>query len=96
MKIVINGNYGGFAMSPEACELLHTAWYDDSNEVRTNPILIDRVERGLEERSNIHSDLHSDLQVVEIPDEATDYIITDYDGIETCYYVLDGKIHAAR
>lgn len=96
MKLVINGTFGGFAMSPTTCELLHTTWYDDSNEVRTNPILIDRVERGLEGRINIRSDLHSNLQVVEIPDGATDYMIIDYDGIETCYYVLDGKIHAAR
>ena len=35
-------------------------------------------------------------KVVDIPDESTDYLITDYDGIETLYYVLDGKIRVAQ
>ena len=32
------------------------------------------------------------LVVEEIPDTATDYMISEYDGAEEVYYVLDGKI----
>lgn len=37
-------------------------------------------------------DSYSCIKIVEIPDEATDWMITEYDGLETIYYVLDGKI----
>lgn len=37
-------------------------------------------------------DSYSHIKIIEIPDEATDWMITEYDGLETIYYVLDGKI----
>jgi hypothetical protein len=33
-----------------------------------------------------------DLVVVEIPDNATDWNIEEYDGLETVIYVLNGRI----
>lgn len=33
------------------------------------------------------------LMVVEIPDNATDWELDEYDGLESIIYVADGKIH---
>ena len=33
------------------------------------------------------------LKVVEIPEEATDWEINEYDGLESITYVVDGKLH---
>lgn len=35
------------------------------------------------------------LVVVDIPDEATDYIVQEYDGMESVIYVVDGIIYFA-
>lgn len=48
-------------------------------------------ENGLEWAGGEDSYLH----VVEIPDEATDYVIEAYDGPEWVIYVLDGKLYYA-
>ena len=37
----------------------------------------------------------AELEVVEIPDGATDYYLNEYDGMESIIYVLDGKLHWA-
>ena len=86
MKIVINNDYGGFGL---------LNWDDDDQfsdivkkyeNDRTNPVLVAVVE-------NNHI---GDLVVVEIPDGATDWIINEYDGLETVIYVLNGKIYYAE
>lgn len=84
MKLVINGTYGGYGLyvADEFRALVEK--YEDE---RTAPELIAFVEK--------HPDDCGDLEVVEIPDESTDYIINEYDGAETVYYVVDGKIHFA-
>jgi hypothetical protein len=33
------------------------------------------------------------LKVVEIPEEATDWELNEYDGLESITYVVDGKLH---
>lgn len=90
MKIVINACFGGFSLSDEACADLGVDPYDFDRD-RTNPVLIEYVEK--------HPDTVSGdcahLFVEEIPDEATDYFISEYDGNETLVYVLDGKIRLA-
>jgi len=89
MKLVINKEYGGFDLSDEACEMLDCNRYDyDYN--RTDEKLIAVVEK-LGARASTQ---YSRLVVVEIPDEATDYDIREYDGYESVIYVLDGKIRS--
>lgn len=87
MKIVINDCYGGFGLSEEAMDMLEIN--DDYSIDRTNPVLIDVVE----ELGGRASGYCANLVTVEIPDEATDYYISEYDGMETVIYVVDGKIH---
>lgn len=86
MKIVINGDWGGFSLTKKVARILGVETYDDSDAVRTNPVLIKMLEEGRKINS---------LEVVEIPDNATDYMIREYDGNESIIYVVDGKLHSA-
>ena len=82
MKIVINANYGGYGCDvSEQYEDLVDRYQND----RTNPELVSFVEN--------HPNDCGDLEVMTIPDNATDWDIQDYDGNETLIYVVDGKIH---
>ena len=92
MKVVINRCYGGFVLSDECSEALGGVvsdrcgtWnfykfpeFPDNCDWRTNPKLIELIET---KGSEWCSGCCSKLKVVEIPD-GTDYIITDYDGME--------------
>lgn len=91
MKIVLNKCFGGFGLSQAATDLLPTdvQWSEYAN--RTDVRLIEVVELlgpGANGR-------HADLSIIIVPEEATDWTIEDYDGIETILYVLDGKIYRA-
>ena len=90
MKFVLNRSYGIFGLSNEACEILNCGkqTYYDFN-LRTAPELIKVVEDLGTERA---SATWSNLEIVEIPDGFTDYVIEEHDGIEFVYYVIDGKI----
>lgn len=93
MEIVINECYGGFSLSKEAYEWLGLEWDGygfkyDSSEKRTDPKLIECV-KTLKEKASGRA---SNLQVVKIPEEATDWKISEYDGCESIIYVVDGKI----
>ena len=85
MKIVINNCFGGFSLPTEFCKKYNMDTYDDIE--RTDERLVSFVEsRGcIRERCSM-------LVVMEIPDNATDYMITDYDGAEGIIYVVDGKL----
>ncbi len=87
MKIVVNRCFGGFSVSDEACEALglDSIYGADRYDER----LIHMVEDNAYETSG----WAAKLAVVEIPDEATDHIIIDYDGCESVCYVVDGKIY---
>ena len=93
MKLVINARYGGFILSNEAVEKLQKIKGTerinlDDDKTRADKDLVNVVEElGSKASGNL-----SDLRVVEIPDEATDYYIENYDGVETVHYVIDGKI----
>lgn len=84
MKLVINGTFGGYGdgVADEFKALV--AKYGGE---RTAPELVAFVEE--------HPDDCGNLKVVEIPDESTDYLIEEYDGAETVYYVINGIIHFA-
>lgn len=85
MKIVINKCWGGFGVSEEFIEELGLE--DRWSIERDDPRLIARIEAG----ENV-SGPHSELVVVNIPDEATDWEIDDYDGMESIIYVVNGKL----
>ena len=92
MKIVVNKCYGGFGLSKEAMDMLgkdnEYEYYEDD---RTSPALIEVVEKlGNKANGNF-----AKLTIIEIPDEATDYDISYYDGMETLTYVVNGKLYFA-
>ena len=88
MKFVINLCFGGFSLSNMAVEALglRSPWADVS---RTDERLIALVEQDAEAASGACAR----LAVAEIPDEATDWYIEEYDGSESLIYVLDGRLH---
>ena len=94
MKIVVNKCYGGFSLNQkflDHVEKLHPNYFEIEPDERVNPFIIEELEKYPEDASG---DCAS-VCIVEIPDEATDYYIQDYDGYEDVLYVLDGKIHFA-
>lgn len=90
MKIVINTCYGGFGINSKWCmkNCEEGCCCEDLRKCRKCAKLI----RAIEEKEEQVSNHFSELTVVEIPNEATDYQILEYDGCELLLYVLDGKI----
>lgn len=86
MKFVLNKCFGGFGLSDWAEEQMGCRFPS-----RTNSNFIALVENY----PNKVSDWGAELKVVEIPDNATDYEINDYDGHESIIYVVDGKLYHA-
>ena len=86
MKIVVNKDYGGFGYGvADEHEDFVRGFAND--EDRANPELVAFVES--------HPNDCGDLEVVEIPDTATDWEIDEYDGLESVTYVVDGKLYHA-
>lgn len=85
MKYVINSCYGGFKVKKSVAKAYG---FDPYGVERDNPMLIHLIESGVD------CDGHcAELEVVNIPDNATDYEIDEEDGFESIIYVVDGKIH---
>ena len=80
MDIVVNRSWGSFHIPKEIAEKRGLSVYDD----------IDRTDKELVNWANTNN---SSLRVFSIPYEATDWEISDYDGMETIIYVVDGKIY---
>ena len=87
MKVVINTCYGGFSLPDEFCNKYGLSQYSGID--RTDPRLVAFVEEHAEQCQHFN---YASLQVVEIPDEATDWQINEYDGSESIIAVIDGKI----
>ena len=87
MKIVANECYGCFELSKFAKEVLGT---DGEHILRNDKRLISLIEEYGAEKVGTSSCC---FVIKEIPDEATDWRIEDYDGAETVWYVIDGKMH---
>ena len=83
MKMVINANYGGFGFGV-------AEQYEDW--VRDFDFECDRFNAELVEFVEAHPDECGDLGVIDIPEEATDWEINEYDGWESVIYVLNGRI----
>lgn len=98
MKIVINKCFGKFEVSEWLCRLWNIennkyssitecrGIYDfNSIDMRTNPAFVSLVKR-------FGNMLDSNLKVVDIPNEATDFMIDEYDGLERIIAVVNGKL----
>ena len=83
MKYIVNRTWGGFRLPSEYCALRECTPYDYIEEDRTDPVLIKIVEEGCD---------NPDLEVVDIPENATDWELQEYDGQENIICVIDGKI----
>lgn len=89
MKIVINTCYGGFGINSKWCmKNCEEDCHEDLRKCRRCTKLI----RAIEEKEEQVGNYSSELTVVEIPDETTDYQILECEGCELLLYVLDGKI----
>lgn len=89
MKIVINGDFGGFGLGvSENYKDFINSFEWQGMDGRTDPNLIEFVEN--------HPQESGDLVIVTIPDDATDWDIDEYDGYESVIYVKDGKIYYAK
>lgn len=89
MKVIINDCFGGYSLNESLRKRLGLGYGEQSDdENRTRADIIAEVER-----SDYEDSPHSALIVCDIPEEATDWMVTEYDGLEDLYYVVDGKIH---
>lgn len=88
MKVIINNCYGGFGVKDEVSKQLGYRGYFCSFEydLRTDERLIDMAERGEDVFMS-----YCEPIIANVPDEATDWWVTEYDGLEDLWYVLDGK-----
>lgn len=80
-KILVNTSFGGFGLKDEYKPYVG----------REDEKLIALVEQGVDIGDN-----YAEIGIAEIPDNATDYYINEYDGKEEVLYVLDGKIRFAE
>lgn len=87
MKVVINTCFGGFSISEKVAQAIGT--HDPYCVLRYAPELIEAVEKDPKSASGAHAK----LKVVEIPQNATDWEISEYDGLEHIICVIDGKLH---
>ena len=105
MKILVNAGFGGFSPAGPLKEWgqrygakdrwgkeAEWSYGPEAMANRTNPNAVRIVE---ELGSKAVSGSSSHIEVVQIPDTATDWQISDYDGSESVIYVVDGKIHWA-
>ena len=88
MKIVINDCYGGFGLSEEAEELniqkKNISGSLRGDILRNDSVLVEVVETLGDKASREYSE----LKVVEIPDDVTDWRIEEYDGWE---HIAEGR-----
>ena len=92
MTFILNKRYGGWSISDFAMEQLglnsHYPYMDEVDEKKLAELINTYGSEKCSGRS-------AKLKVVEIPDNATDWNIEEYDGIERIVYVVDGKLNYA-
>lgn len=101
MKIAINCCYGGFALSKEAAEILECNVFLEYEDVNGDIQALHRCDEDLislieEKGSEFCSGSNAEIRIAEIPDEATDWRVFEYDGLEFVVYVLNGKMWYAK
>ena len=89
-KILVNVDFGGFGIREDLFDdfMERTSGLDD---IREDEKLIALVEQGEDIGAG-----YADIGLAEIPDNATDYTIIEYDGKEDVLYVVDGKLRYAK
>ena len=89
-KILVNVDFGGFGIRDD---LFHDFMERSGgvDDIREDEKLIALVEQGEDIGASF-----ADIGLAEIPDNATDYEIIEYDGKEDVLYVVDGKIRYAK
>ena len=106
MKVVYNPPFGGFEWPQEIADAFHVGIFDCSRENRTNSEIIAVLEEILkpfleleEESNNFYRSWNTpgdpELRILEIPDDCSDWMVTEYDGAETIYFVNEGKLYVA-
>lgn len=92
MKMVLNREWGGFSVPQDFCDAynLGDAYEVECHIKRDDPRFVKWVQEHADSEGQC-----SDLAIVEIPDECTDYEIDDYDGMESITYVVGGKLYHA-
>lgn len=94
MYIVVNTQYGGFRLSDFVKELLCQDGKKNKDiDYRLNPTLIEAIEYH---GSAVCSGPCCKLGLAEIPEEATDWLIEDHNGMECIIYVLNGHLFRAH
>ena len=92
MTFILNKCYGGWSISDFAMEQLGLdSNYPNMDEVDEKKLAELINEYGSEKCSGHNAK----LKVIKIPDNATDWDIEEYDGIERIVYVVDGKLNYA-
>ena len=95
MFIVLNKCYGGFSLSKGFKDTYpeYNKWnFDNDYSVRADETFIERIrEYGI----GMAGGPFSNLSIISIPDDVTDWRIHEYDGYEYAEYVRDGKIYDA-
>ena len=93
MFILLNKCFGGFGLSKEFLDKYPEYRKDwDKIPFRTNEELINRIrEFGI----NKAGKNYSNLSIVSIPNDVTDWRMKEDDGYEYIEYVKDGKIFDA-
>jgi len=81
LKLTLNCDWGSWRV-PEPLEEKFNDVYN--TDLRFNEEIIEWVENHKDETT---------LEVFDIPENTTDWYIDNYDGFETCFYVVDGTIY---
>lgn len=89
MTIVLNTCYGGFHIPEAFAEAHGLDTYDDID--RTDAELIAFIKA--EGDDGEYEEGCACLSLVELPENVTDWEISEYDGYESLIYVVDGKIY---
>ena len=96
MKIAINTVYGGYELPEEFFEThpdkdrFEYNCYDETGTTRIDPDVISFIELY---GPNGYEGTWSHIEIVDIPDDASDWELEEYDGLERIVYVQDGKLH---
>lgn len=103
MKILVNKKYGGFDLNEEFIKEFSEQFPEIGEDeliairfgdfYRTNKKIIKAIEDfGIDKAGRFS---YTDLRIITIPDECTDWTIEEREGYEQIIYVLDGKLNFA-